>query len=68
MDAMHYLDLYDDPPAGNGDDACRWWTKAAEDLVLFANAHDEHPLALQLGPALYSYIEIKAKAKGAGST
>ena len=68
MDAMHYLDLYDNPPVGNGEDACIWWNKASEDLVLFTNAHDQHPLAMQLGMALYSYIEIKAKAKGVGST
>lgn len=68
LDAMRYLDLYDDPPAGNGDGASGWWNKAAEDLVLFTNAHDEHPLAVQLGLALYSYIEIKANAKGVGSS
>ena len=67
-DAMSYLDRYDDPPAGNGEDACMWWCRAANDLTQLTRTHDEHPLAVQLGLAIYSYIEFKAKAKGVGST
>jgi len=62
--AAQYLDTYGDPPAGNGADAEQWWAKAADALCGFGNTHENHPLALKLGVALYEYIEIKAKAKG----
>lgn len=66
MDAMHYLDVFNDPPAVGDPKAESWWAKAADSLSAFANAHDQHPLAVEIGVAIYSYIEVKAKAKGGG--
>ena len=40
--------------------------KAADALSDFGNKHCNHPLALQLGVAIFEYIEIKAKAKEIG--
>ncbi len=67
MDAMHYLDVFNDPPANDDPQATSWWEKAADALNAFSNAHEQHPLAVEIGVALYSYIEVKAKAKGGGA-
>ena len=63
-DAMKYLDTFNDPPANDDPQAASWWERAADAISAFANAHGQHPLAIEIGVALYSYIEIKAKAKG----
>ena len=43
--------------------------RAAQDIgALVGTKWKNHPLAMDLGIALYGYIEKKCKAKGGGST
>ena len=63
-DAMKYLDTFNDPPARSDPASESWWKRTADALSAFINAHGRHPLAMEMGVAIYSYIEVKAKAKG----
>ena len=63
-DTMKYLDTFNDPPALSDPASEAWWERAADALSAFSNAHGQHPLAIEMGVAIYSYIEVKAKAKG----
>ena len=67
-DIWLYLKAHCDPPA-IGTDACTvFWVKAAEDIgTLVGSKWQNHPLAMELGLALYSYLEQKCKAKGGAS-
>ena len=64
-DMFYFLRGHNDPPAV-GTDACpAFWEKAAEDIgALVGKKWNNHPLAMELGLALYSYLEQKCKAKG----
>ena len=61
--------LRDDPPA-IGTDACTsFWEKAAKEIgALVGTKWNNHPLAMDVGVALYGYLEKKCKAKGGGIT
>ena len=65
--AMEYLERFGNPPPYHAAESLPWWEKAADALAEFGNKHYNHPLALQLGVAIYEYIEIKAKAKENGN-
>ena len=67
-DMFYFLRDHNDPPAV-GTDACTvFWEKAAKDIgSLVGTKWNNHPLAMDLGIALYGYIEKKCKAKGGGS-
>ena len=62
---FYFLRDHNDPPA-MGTDACiAFWEKAATDIgKLVGGKWNNHPLAMEVGTALYSYIETKCKAKG----
>ena len=65
-DMWIYLKEHNDPPAV-GDDSClAFWEKAAKDIgELVGGKWSNHPLAMELGMALYSYLEQKCKANSA---
>lgn len=65
---FYFLRDHNDPPA-NGTDACiAFWEKAADDIgALVGRKWNNHPLAMDIGVALYGYLEKKCKAKGGGS-
>lgn len=66
-DMFYFLRDHNDPPA-NGTDACiAFWEKAADDIgALVGRKWNNHPLAMDIGVALYGYLEKKCKAKGGG--
>ena len=64
-DMFYYLRDHNDPPPVSGDDCLTFWEKAADDIAkLVGGKWRNHPLALDLGIALYGYLEKKCKAKG----
>ena len=67
-DVWLYLKAHHGPPA-LGTDAClAFWEKAAKDIgELVGGKWNNHPLAMELGMAVYSYLEQKCKAKTPGA-
>ena len=63
-DIWLYLKVHHDPPA-IGTDACvAFWEQAAKDIgELVGGKWNNHPLAMELGLAVYSYLESKCKAQ-----
>jgi hypothetical protein len=67
-DMFYFLRDHNDPPANGTDECITFWEKAADDIgALVGRKWNNHPLALDMGVALYGYIEKKCKAKGGGS-
>ena len=63
-DMWLYLKAHHDPPAIGSDTCLAFWEKAAKDIgELVGGKWNNHPLAMELGMALYSYLEQKCKAK-----
>lgn len=61
-DAYRYLDAHPAPPSSNDHEAVvTWWEKAAEDLSVYANRWNNHPLMTGLLMVLYDYLEKKGK-------
>ena len=67
-DMFYFLRDHNDPPAVGTDACITFWEKAANDIcALVGKKWKNHPLAKDLGVALYGYLEKKCKAKGGGS-
>ena len=68
-DMFYFLRDHSDPPAV-GTEACTvFWETAAMDIkILVSKKWNNHPLATDIGIALYGYLEKKCKAKGGGDT
>lgn len=68
-DMWLYLKTHSDPPA-LGTDACLvFWEKAAKDIgELVGGKWNNHSLAMELGMAMYSYLEKRCKTKSMGVT
>ena len=67
-DMFYFLRDHNDPPALGTNECVAFWEKAAEDIGdLVGGKWNNHPLAMDMGIALYGYIEKKCKAKGGGS-
>ena len=67
-DMFYFLRDHNNPPAIGADACVAFWEKAADDIgVLVGGKWKNHPLALDIGVALYGYLEKKCKAKGGGS-
>ncbi len=64
-DIWIYLKNHNNPPA-IGTDACTgFWEKAAGDICgLVGGKWNNHPLAIELGVAVYGYLEKKCKGGG----
>lgn len=59
-DIWHYLREHNDPPAAGTDACTAFWLKAARDICeLVSGRWHGHPLAVELGIAVYSYLEKK---------
>ena len=67
-DMFYFLRDHNDPPPVGTDECLAFWEKAAKDIGdLVGSKWNNHPLAMEVGIALYGYIEKKCKAKGGGS-
>ncbi len=67
-DLFFFLREYSEPPAAGTDSSTLYWARAAQDMhVLVDCKWKKHPLAMELGIALYQYLEAKSKAKGGAS-
>ena len=55
-DAYRFLNTHDPPAHGDLD---QFWRKAAEDMIEIGVKFRNHPLALEIIPAIYEYIEQK---------
>ena len=67
-DVWLYLKAHHDPPA-LGTDACTaFWEKAARDIgEMVGGKWKNHPLAVELGMGVYSYLEQKCRSKSSGA-
>ena len=67
-DMFYFLRDHNDPPA-IGTDACTaFWEQAAKDIGnLVGGKWNNHQLAMEVGMAIYDYLDRKCKAKGGGS-
>lgn len=61
--AFVFLRNHCNPPANQDENACDWWMQAAEEAGQVCGAWNNHPLAIEVFVALYSYIDGKAKKK-----
>lgn len=67
-DLFYFLRDHNDPPAPGTEECTAFWEKAAADIgTMIGRKWQNHPLALELGIALYGYLEKKCRAKGGGS-
>ncbi len=67
-DMFYYLRDHNDPPTVGTEACTAFWEKAAKDIsALVGKKWNNHPLATEIGTALYSYLEKKCKAKGGGT-
>lgn len=67
-DMFYFLRDHNDPPAVGTDACIAFWEKAAVDIgKLIGEKWNNHLLAMDLGMALYGYLEKKCKAKDGGS-
>ena len=63
-DMFYFLRDHADPPAVGTDACTSFWETAAKDIgALVAQKWNNHPLAMGIGIALYSYLEKKCKTK-----
>ena len=63
-DIYRYLRDHNDPPAIGAEDCSDYWMRAAQDISsLVGGQWNNHPLAVELGCAVYGYLEKKCKAK-----
>ena len=63
-DIYRYLRDHNDPPAIGAEDCSDYWMRAAQDISsLVGGQWNNHPLAVELGCAVYGYLEKKSKAK-----
>ena len=66
-DIWIFLKEHNAPPAVGAEGCLAFWEKAAKDIgELVGGKWNNHPLAMELGVALYGYLE--KKSKGGGST
>ena len=64
-DIWIYLKEHHDPPATGTEARAAFWEKAAKDIAALAGEKwKNHPLAMELGRAVYSYLEKKSKGGG----
>lgn len=61
-DIWLYLKAHNAPPDAGYDASLAFWEKAARDIADFAGKWQNHPLAVELGAAVYRYLCQKSKA------
>ena len=68
-DAYYFLRDHSNPPPIGTDECAEFFLKAVNDLTqLISVTWKNHPLAMELGISLYSYLEKKCKAGSAEVT
>ncbi|MBQ6325759.1 MAG: hypothetical protein IJI26_06800 [Clostridia bacterium] len=60
-DAFFFLRDHIDPPAKGSPASNVFWDRAAQEISELGEKWNNHPLALEILPAIYSYIESKSK-------
>ncbi len=64
-DMWRFLKEHDELPAIGSDECVRFWEKTAWDISsIVTTKWENHPLALDMGVAIYGYLETKCKARG----
>lgn len=58
-DCYRLLEVYSNPPAGEAED---YWREVSGALETMAAKHKNHPLAVEVGAGIMSYLERKWKA------
>ena len=67
-DMFYFLRDHNDPPAAGTDTCAVFWEKTAVDMnALVGTKWKNHPLAVDIGIALYGYLEKKCKARDSGA-
>ena len=67
-DMFYFLRDHNDPPAADTDACAAFWERAAADMNALAGTKwKNHPLAVDIGIALYGYLEKKCKARDSGA-
>lgn len=61
-DCYRYLDQFNQPLPKDDPECANWWKKAAEAYIELGKKHNNHPLVLNVGTGVFSYIEEKWKA------
>ena len=63
-DMFFFLRNHNDPPAMGSDACAAFWEQTASDIgALVGKKWKNHPLAMDIGVALYGYLEKKGKGK-----
>lgn len=64
-DIWIFLKEHNTPPANGADGCLEFWERAAKDIGdLVGGKWNNHPLAMELGAAVYGYLEKKCKGGG----
>ena len=64
-DAFYYLRDHNMPPSPGSAESIGWWRRAAEDMLhLTSVTWNNHPLAVEMGIAIYAYLESKVRERG----
>ncbi len=64
-DMFYFLRDHDDPPAAGTEASAEFWEKATKDIAALVGVKwKNHPLAIDMGVALYGYLEKKSKGGG----
>ena len=64
-DMFYFLRDHSDPPAARTEACAVFWKTAARDIgILVSKKWNNNPLAMDIGIALYGYLEKKCKNKG----
>lgn len=61
-DCYRFLEAFSSPPPNMSGESPGWWERAAEALKDLGARNRQHPLAIQVGSAIYSYLSEKADA------
>ena len=62
-EAYLYFEAHCDPPANQAENACDWWSVAANDVAEVDNRWNGYPLMRELLLAIYNYLDYKAKER-----
>ena len=65
-DAFYFLRDHAEPPPIGGAGSDAFWARTAAELSEMGVKYENHPLALEVFPAIYTYIETKQKNRKKG--
>ena len=66
-DMFYYLRDHNEPAAKGTNAAITFWERATKDMgALIGEKWRNHPLAMEVGTALWNYLEVKYNAQDGG--